>query len=128
MTDHNLRSHPIVAFIGASDAARAREFYRDKLGLPLVSEELPFALVFDAKGTMLRVTMTEKVVAAGYTVLGWSVPDVAGAVKALAQAGVVFERYAGMPQDELGIWTAPSGTKVAWFKDPDGNVLSVSGH
>ena len=128
MTDHNLRSHPIVAFIGASDAARAREFYRDKLGLPLVSEELPFALVFDAKGTMLRVTITQKVVAAGYTVLGWSVPDVAGAVKAMAQAGVVFERYAGMPQDELGIWTAPSGTKVAWFKDPDGNVLSVSGH
>lgn len=128
MTDHNLRSHPIVAFIGASDAARAREFYRDKLGLPLVSEELPFALVFDANGTMLRVTMTQKVVAAGYTVLGWSVPDVAGAVNALVQAGVVFERYAGMPQDELGIWTAPGGTKVAWFKDPDGNVLSVSGH
>jgi hypothetical protein len=77
---------------------------------------------------MLRVTIAPNVVAAGYTVLGWKVPDAASAVKALTQAGVVFERYEGMPQDELGIWTAPGGTKVAWFKDPDGNVLSVSQH
>lgn len=104
------------------------KFYRDTLGLPLVSEELPFALVFDAHGTMLRVTVVEKVVSASYTVLGWQVPNIVAAAKALTQAGVRFERYSGMQQDELGIWPSPGGASVAWFKDPDGNTLSISQH
>ena len=119
---------PVIAFVGASDPVRAREFYGGKLGLTLVSEELPFALVFDAHGTMLRVTMVPTVVPAGYTVLGWSVPDAAMAVTGLRLAGVEFERYQGMDQDAFGIWTAPGGVKVAWFKDPDGNTLSISEH
>ena len=118
----------VIAFIATSDPDRAKKFYRDTLGLRLVSEELPFALVFDANGIMLRVTIVEKVKPAGYTVLGWQVPKIKPAAEALAKAGVVFERFPGMDQDDLGIWSSPSGAKVAWFKDPDGNTLSISEH
>jgi catechol 2,3-dioxygenase-like lactoylglutathione lyase family enzyme len=123
-----LSDQSIIGFVASSDPDRAKKFYRDTLGLPLVSEEMPFALVFDAHGTMLRVAIVEKVVSAGYTVLGWRVPNIVAAAKALSQAGVRFERYPGMQQDELGIWSSPSGARVAWFKDPDGNTLSISQH
>ena len=101
-------------------------FYRDTLGLRLVSEELPFALVFDANGTMLRVSVVRELSPAQYTVLGWQVPDIFAMAKDLQQAGVQCERFQGMPQDELGIWKSPSGARVAWFKDPDGNTLSLT--
>lgn len=105
----------------------AREgFYRDTLGLRLVSEQLPFALEFDANGTMLRLAIAKHVTPAPGTVLGWAVPDIAATVDELNQAGVVFERFEGMTQDELGIWASPSGAKVAWFKDPAGNLLSLT--
>jgi catechol 2,3-dioxygenase-like lactoylglutathione lyase family enzyme len=123
-----LSDQSIIGFVATSDPDRAKKFYRDTLGLPLVSEEMPFALVFEAHGTMLRVTIVEKVVFAGYTVLGWQVPNIVAAAKALSQAGVRFERYSGMQQDELGIWSSPGGASVAWFKDPDGNTLSISQH
>jgi catechol 2,3-dioxygenase-like lactoylglutathione lyase family enzyme len=122
-----LSKHDIVGFITIVDVARAKEFYRDTLGLRLVSEEPPFALVFEANGIMLRLGMGKQLPASPGTVLGWQVPDIV-AVTELAQAGVRFERYGQMPQDELGIWTTPTGAKVAWFKDPDGNVLSLSEH
>ncbi len=123
----SLRSRKIVAFVATSSPAKAKTFYRDKLGLRLV-EEGPFALVFDAHGTMLRVTPVEKVAAAGYTVLGWQVPDIEDTVTRLKKAGVRFQRYAGMGQDRQGIWQSPGGARIAWFKDPDGNTLSVSQH
>ena len=123
-----LGDHSIIGFVGTSDPERAKKFYRDTLGLPLVSEEMPFALVFDVHGTMLRVTIVKKVAVAGYTVLGWQVPNIVTAGKALRQAGVRFERYPGMEQDDLGIWSSPGGGKVAWFKDPDVNTLSISQH
>ena len=123
-----LSQQHIIAFVATRDADRAKEFYRDTLGLRLVSEQMPFALVFDANGIMLRVTIVKEVRAAGYTVLGWQVPDIRIAAKGLQQAGVRFERYPGMEQDELGIWISPGGGKVAWFKDPDGNTLSISEH
>jgi catechol 2,3-dioxygenase-like lactoylglutathione lyase family enzyme len=123
-----LSEQSIIGFAATSDPDQAKKFYRDTLGLPLVSEETPFALVFDAHGTMLRVTIVEKVVSAAYTVLGWQVPNIVAAAKALSQAGVRFERYLGMQQDELGIWSSPGGARVAWFKDPDGNTLSISQH
>jgi catechol 2,3-dioxygenase-like lactoylglutathione lyase family enzyme len=66
------------------------------------------------------------VAAAGYTVLGWQVPDIVDAVKRLRKAGVRFERYDGMGQDKLGVWQSPSGARIAWFKDPDGNTLSIT--
>ncbi len=121
-----LSMQPIVAFVATADADAALRFYRDVLKLPLVSEELPFALVFDAKGTTLRVTIVERVIPAGYTVLGWKVADIRIAAKTLEAAGIVFQRYEGMKQDEAGVWQSPSGAKIAWFKDPDGNTLSIS--
>jgi catechol 2,3-dioxygenase-like lactoylglutathione lyase family enzyme len=117
----------LVAFVATRDAARAKAFYRDTLGLHLVSED-GFGLVFDVNGTVLRVPVVQHVVPAPYTVLGWEVADVAATAKALRTAGVVLERYPGMQQDDLGIWTPPGGGQVAWFKDPDGNTLSVSQH
>jgi catechol 2,3-dioxygenase-like lactoylglutathione lyase family enzyme len=118
----------VIAFIATADPDRAKKFYRDTLGLRLVSEELPFALVFDAHGTMLRVTIVKKGKPAGHTVLGWQVPRIKPAAMGLTKAGVVFERFPGMEQDDLGVWSSPSGAKVAWFKDPDGNTLSISEH
>lgn len=115
----------IVAFVGAADAARATAFYRDTLGLNLV-EESPFAQVFDANGTMLRVTHVKEVNPVPYTVLGWDVPDISAAAKSLAKAGVVFARYPGLVQDDDGVWTAPGGARIAWFQDPDGNTLSLT--
>jgi len=117
----------LAAFAAARDAARAKAFYRDVLGLRLISED-GFALVFDAHGTTLRVSLVKEVAAAPYTVLGWEVAGIEVAVRGLNAAGVQLERYPGMQQDDLGIWRAPDGASVAWFKDPDGNLLSVSQH
>jgi len=123
-----LGKYNIIGFVGIVDVDRAKAFYRDTLGLRLVSEEPPFALVFDANGIMLRLAMGKEIPPARGTVLGWQVPDISATVKDLARAGVRFERYQQMKQDELGIWTTPTGAKVAWFKDPDGNILSISEH
>jgi catechol 2,3-dioxygenase-like lactoylglutathione lyase family enzyme len=122
-----LANSSIVAFVATTDPSRAKAFYRDVLGLLLISED-EYALVFDAHGNMLRVVIAAEVVRAPYTVLGWQVSDIAATVRGLAAKGVTFERYPWMEQDDLGIWCAPSGAKVAWFKDPDGNLLSVSRH
>jgi len=87
--------------------------------------EDPFARAFDAHGTTLRVTLVGEATTAPYTVLGWSVPDIAATIRITA-VGVVFERFDAMQQDDLGIWLAPSGARIAWFKDPEGNILSIS--
>lgn len=117
-----------VVFVTIVDVERAKAFYRDTLGIPLVSEELPFALVFDLSGIMLRLAIAQHHIPNPGTVLGWRVPNVLSAAQTLERAGVHFERYESMQQDEMGIWTSPGGAKVAWFKDPDGNVLSISEH
>lgn len=124
----SLAGQPPVAFVGIGDAARARAFYEGTLGLRLLSDELPFALVFDLAGVMLRVTPVGEHVAARHTVLGWQVADIEAAVSGLSEAGVVFEQFGFPGQDARGIWSAPGGAKVAWFRDPDGNVLSLSQH
>ena len=125
-----LSKYNIIGFLTIVDVGRAKEFYRDKLGLRLLSEEPPFALVFDANGIMLRLGMGKELPPALGTVLGWQVPDIGAAVRDLQQVGIQFERYdnAYMKQDKLGIWTTPTGSRVAWFKDPDGNTLSISEH
>src|ERR1700756_436776 len=115
----------LMAFVATPDPIRARAFYRDTLGLELVSED-EFALVLDIGGTMLRVTTVQELTPAAYTILGWQVQEVVGAVKSLQQKGVVFERYPGMVQDEHGIWESPGGARIARFKDPDGNTLSLT--
>jgi catechol 2,3-dioxygenase-like lactoylglutathione lyase family enzyme len=114
-----------VAFVATTDPLAARTFYGDVLGLPLVDDS-PFAVVFDANGTTLRVTVVHEAVVAPYTVLGWEVADIAATVAELVGRGVVFERFDGMDQDDLGIWNSPSGARVALFKDPQGNVLSLT--
>jgi catechol 2,3-dioxygenase-like lactoylglutathione lyase family enzyme len=122
-----LESCDIVAFAATTDLARGRAFYEETLGLRLVEQD-DFACVFDANGTILRVTRTAQVAQPGYTVLGWLVDDVQAAVSELVGRGVAFERFDGLGQDDDGIWTAPGGSRVAWFKDPDGNTLSLTQH
>jgi catechol 2,3-dioxygenase-like lactoylglutathione lyase family enzyme len=129
MTKHaGLGRFEVMAFVTVRDVDRARAFYRDVLGLRLLGEQLPFALIFDANGVILRVSIDRESAPARGTVLGWRVQDIAAAVHDLAAAGVTLERYSFLQQDENGIWSSPSGSRVAWFKDPDGNVLSVSQH
>ncbi len=126
-TPFRLADQNPIAFVPTRDFVKARQFYQTVLGLRLIAEQMPFALVFDCNGIMLRVIGVKELNLNPHTTLGWEVPDIGVAVDALAAAGVWFERYPGMGQDERGIWSVP-GAKVAWFKDPDGNTLSVSQH
>jgi catechol 2,3-dioxygenase-like lactoylglutathione lyase family enzyme len=120
-----LGSFDVMAFVVTTDTARARKFYEDTLGLRAVSEDAN-AFVLDANGTMVRVSQVRDFEPAAHTVLGWIVPDARGAVIQLGGRGVTFERFEYFTQDALRICTFPDGTKVAWFKDPDGNTLSIS--
>ncbi|HVX23458.1 MAG TPA: VOC family protein [Acidimicrobiales bacterium] len=120
-----LTDAPFIGFVPVTDLSAARAFYEGTLGLA-VREDTPFALVVDAAGTMLRLTPVPELTVQPFTVAGWRVPDIAATVRRLAEAGVRFTRYDGMDQDDLGIWTAPGGDRVAWFTDPDGNTLSLT--
>ena len=122
-----LNTAKIIAFVPIRDSKRSRPFYEGILGLKFVSDD-PFALIMDSKGVMVRLAKTPKFKPAGFTVMGWQVADIKKIVSRLTKKGVNFERFPGMEQDELGIWAAPNGAKIAWFKDPDGNILSVSQH
>ena len=120
-----LGSSKLIAFVSTKNPDLAKAFYSDELGLRLL-EDTPVALVFDAAGTMLRVSKVPELKPAPYTVLGWKVPDTRAAVHNLISRGSKFERYPGITQDELGVWTRPGGQFVTWFKDPDGNTLSLT--
>jgi catechol 2,3-dioxygenase-like lactoylglutathione lyase family enzyme len=120
-----LNKSTLISFAATSDSAKARRFYEKTLGLTFVSEDL-FALVFEANGIMLRIQKVDHVNPHGYTSLGWNVVDIKEEVHTLSKRGVTFARYEGMNQDENGIWTAPSKAKIAWFTDPDGNILSLT--
>jgi catechol 2,3-dioxygenase-like lactoylglutathione lyase family enzyme len=117
-----LGSSDLVAFVATTDLERAAVFYRATLGLSLV-EQNPGARVFDAHGTALRVTVVGEVAVAPYTVLGWNVADIVATMGALGAAGVRFDQ---MGQDDNGVWTSPGGDLVAWFRDPDANILSLT--
>jgi catechol 2,3-dioxygenase-like lactoylglutathione lyase family enzyme len=117
----------IIGLIPITDAARATAFYSEKLGLKFVSED-PFAVVFDANGNMLRLTKVKEFTPQPFSILSWEVPDIEAAARELTASGVKFERYGFFEQDDLGIWTAPDRTKVAWFLDPDGNNLGIVQH
>ena len=121
-----LGSINIVAFVPTKDTEKARAFYEGVLGLRFVKDD-GFAMVMDANGIMVRVTKAQ-FTPAQFTILGWQVSDIEKIVAGLQGKGVQFERFGFFQQDTLGIWTAPTGDKVAWFKDPDGNTLSVSQH
>jgi catechol 2,3-dioxygenase-like lactoylglutathione lyase family enzyme len=120
-----LSTQKIVAFLATTDGARAAQFYGRTLGLPLRSDD-DFAVVFDANGVELRIQKVERLTPQPFTVLGWQVSNVGAVVAALASSGVQMERYPWLEQDESGIWSAPSGARVVWFKDPDGNLLSLA--
>ena len=120
-----LAGAPLMAFVPVRDLAAARSFYGETLGLR-VTDENPFAVVLDAGGTQLRLTEVGDLQPQAFTIAGWQVPDIGAAVDALVGRGVTFTRYDGMEQDERGIWTTPGGDRVAWFKDPDGNTLSLT--
>ena len=120
-----LGNAPVVAFVATTDGDRARRFYGEVLGLPILSDD-PYALVCEVKGATLRIQKVDLLRPQGFTVLGWEVSNIEATVDRLAKQGVKLERYAGMDQDERGIWKAPSGARVAWFKDPDGNTLSLT--
>jgi len=123
-----LNDKKIVAFVPTRDFDQSRSFYEGVLGLRFVAND-GFAMVLDANGTMIRVSKVQgEFKPAGFTILGWEVTGIETVVAGLTGKGAVFERFSFFEQDELGIWTAPSGDKVAWFKDPDGNTLSVSEH
>jgi predicted enzyme related to lactoylglutathione lyase len=120
-----LESSRLIAFVPTTDLVRARAFYSDVLGLR-VTDESEFACVFEAGGTMLRLTPVRKLSRTRYTVLGWGVDDIDATVQGLVAAGVAMVHYRGMEVDEAGIWTSPSGDRVAWFEDTDGNLLSLT--
>ena len=119
----------MIGFVTTNDPEKAKAFYGTALGFGLIIDD-EFALVFDANGTMLRVAKGRKNPPAPQTVLGWEVDDIHAAIRALVARGVTFEQWnlPFMKQDEHGVWTPPNGDQVAWFKDPDGNVLSISSH
>jgi catechol 2,3-dioxygenase-like lactoylglutathione lyase family enzyme len=117
----------IIGFIPTRNGEGVREFYEGKLGLRFVEDD-KFALVFRSGETMIRIARVNEFTPARFTVLGWESSQIEQDVRDLVGRGIVFERLGFMPQDELGIWTSPSGAKVAWFKDPDGNTLSISQH
>jgi catechol 2,3-dioxygenase-like lactoylglutathione lyase family enzyme len=121
-----LTEHRMVAFLGTADADRARAFYEGRLGLTLAGDH-EHLMLFDAGPSRIALQKDPSITPKGGTSVGWVVPDVRAAVRELAARGVVFDRYDGMTQDELAIWSPVPGEGVAWFKDPDGNLLSVNG-
>jgi len=120
-----LNSSKVIGFVATKNPRKARKFYEETLGLTLVSDD-PFAVVFDVNGAMLRVQKVQELTPATYTVLGWDVADIGAEIRELTKRGVRFERFDDLPHDKMGVWTSPAGGKIAWFKDPDGNTLSLT--
>ena len=122
-----LANHPLIGFIPTSNAARARIFYEQSIGLRFISDD-SFAVVMDANGIMVRIVRVGDFTATGFTILGWQVEDIHRTIAEMRGKGVEFKRYPYFEQSADGVWTSPGGAKVAWFGDPDGNVLSLSQH
>ena len=122
-----LRGCDLIGFVPTADADRARQFFVDVLGLEFVADD-GFALVVRAASSTIRIVRMGSFTPLPNTILGWEVPELSATVERLTGAGVAFQRYPHLNQDALGIWTSPDGSQVAWFNDPDGNVLSLSRH
>jgi len=116
---------PLYTFVPVADGDRAKTFYGEVLGLTLL-EDTPFAVVFKVPGGTLRLAKTPNFTPQPFSLISWVVDDIDADIAALRKAGVVFEFFDGLPQDDQGVWTVPDGAKVCWFKDPDGNLLSLS--
>jgi catechol 2,3-dioxygenase-like lactoylglutathione lyase family enzyme len=122
-----LAAGDLIGFVHTTDYDKARAFYEGKLGLEFVNLD-KFALVMNSGGRMIRITKVPKFTALQGTVLGWRVENIQSVATWLTERGVTLEKYPFVQDQNLGIWTAPEGSKVAWFKDPDGNILSISQH
>ncbi len=122
-----LHSAKLVGFVPVQNLERAKTFYAGLLDRPVIHEDA-FGATLDANGALLRISQVGAHQPASFTILGWEVLDIHQAVEELARQGVRFEKFDKIQQDELQIWNAPDGSRVAWFKDPDGNILSVSQH
>jgi catechol 2,3-dioxygenase-like lactoylglutathione lyase family enzyme len=120
-----LGKYALMAFVATAEPVKGRAFYEEKLGLTARSVD-DYGVMYDAGGTTLRMSFVRELHPAPYSILSWMVTDIHSVIAALKKKGVVFEVYEGMGQDEAGVWSAPGGTKVAWFKDPGGNLLSLS--
>ena len=120
-----LEDKKLKAFVPTIEPEKAKDFYMNVLGLKIMSED-NYGMEFFTNGGMLRITTVQKLTPQPFTVLGWDVDNLPSVIKSLVQKGVKFERYNFIEQDVVGIWTAPGGVRVAWFKDPDGNLLSLS--
>ncbi|HEY2580558.1 MAG TPA: VOC family protein [Mucilaginibacter sp.] len=120
-----LANETLKAFVPTVKPGEAKVFYQDVLGLMLLSED-EYALEFNSNGTLLRVITVPELKPHAFTAIGWGVNDITATIQALNGKGVFCEKYDFLPHDDLGIWTSPSGAKVAWFRDPDGNILSLS--
>lgn len=122
-----LASNSLIAFIPTVNAEKAKAFYVGILGLEFIQDD-KFALVLKGGSNMIRIVRLESFTPAPYTILGWEVPNLRQEVQRLSKEGISFTRYPFLQQDEDGVWTTPTGSLVAWFQDPDGNVLSFSQH
>ena len=120
-----LADKKLKAFVPTIKPKEAKSFYKDVLGLNLLSQD-NYALEFEVNGTLLRVAIVQELKPQAFTVLGWNVDDIVSTIKSLNDKNIFCEKYNFFEQDDLGIWTSPNGSKVAWFKDPDGNVLSLT--
>lgn len=120
-----LAKQKVTAFVATRDGGRAREFYEMILGLKVLSDD-EYALALDANGTQIRVQKVGDFTPQPFTALGWEVSDIDATIESLLRSGVEFERFSGMDQDSRGVWWSPNGARVAWFKDPDGNTLSIT--
>ena len=115
----------LFTFVPITDGERAKAFYQDVLGLSLLADT-PFAVVFKVPGGTLRLAKTPEFHPQPFSLVGWVVPDIEADMAALRAKGVSFEQFEGLPQDDAGIWTVPDGTRISWFRDPDGNLLSLT--
>ena len=115
----------LVGFLATRDPARSRSFFAETLGLELVADDA-FALVFDSNGTQVRVVKVAESTPLPFTVMGWETGEFDETVSGLTARGIAFERFPQLEQDSMGVWNAPGGTRIAWFKDPDGNLLSIA--
>ena len=120
-----LSDKKLKAFVPATNPKLAKAFYQGILGLTLLSED-NYALEFDANGTLLRVTIVQEFKPQSFTILGWNVPDIHEVIKSLNKKGIECNKYDFLKQDNLGVWKSPGGSKVAWFNDPEGNILSLT--
>jgi catechol 2,3-dioxygenase-like lactoylglutathione lyase family enzyme len=120
-----LSDKKLKAFVPTTQPDKAKAFYRDTLGLKLIAED-NYSLEFDVNGTLLRVAIVSELTPHPFTALGWDVDDIVSEIKYLNSKGIQCEKYGFFEQDELGVWASPSRAKVAWFKDPDGNTLSLT--